>query len=350
MGYQYCSGAEGPQSTGETNATARDTCLQGTKKRIMTKVVDSQTVREIVGRIDTQELLEAISDGFVMYSNHDVVVPPVGHLALTDPPADVHIKYGYIEDDDFYVIKIASGFYENPKLGLSSSNGLMLVFNKNNGELLSVLLDEGHLTDIRTAIAGAIVAKHLAPKVIDAVGIIGTGVQARLQLKYLKSVLSFNKVFVWGRNEESLRRYVEDTRDLELDIIPTLNISDVTTKCNYIVTTTPSREILVRSEEVRGGTHITAVGPDAKGKHELDPLIIGKADIVIADSIEQCLDHGELAHGVAHNIDFKSKLKELGTFIKENLSRTSDDQITLADLTGVAVQDIQMAKLVYKKS
>ena len=132
------------------------------------------------------------------------VVPPVGELVLQDPPGDVHIKYGYLTDDDYYVIKIASGFYENPKLGLPSSNGLMLVFEQKTGELRSILLDEGHLTDVRTAVAGAIAARYLAPSNVSRIGILGTGIQARLQLQYLQPVTSCRDVIVCGRDQLKL--------------------------------------------------------------------------------------------------------------------------------------------------
>ena len=120
----------------------------------------------------------AIAEGFVAYSNGRTVVPPVGELRFDAPPGDVHIKYGYVRGGETYVVKIASGFYENPLIGLPSSNGLMLVFAQKTGELRAVLLDEGLLTDVRTAAAGAVAAKHLAPPDVRAIGIVGTGIQA----------------------------------------------------------------------------------------------------------------------------------------------------------------------------
>ena len=145
----------------------------------MTQIIQLEDIKEIV---KTMDVVAAIEAGFIQYSNGKTVVPPVGELILEDPPGDVHIKYGYIKKDDYYVIKIASGFYENSAVGLPSSNGLMLLFNQQTGSPVAVLLDEGFLTDVRTAAAGALVANYFAPKKIKAVGIIGTGIQARLQL------------------------------------------------------------------------------------------------------------------------------------------------------------------------
>jgi ornithine cyclodeaminase len=139
------------------------------------------TLQEIKKALSSVDLTFFIEQGFIAYSNNEVVVPPVGELIFEDPPGDTHIKYGYIKSDDIYVIKIASGFYQNPEIGLASSSGLMLVFSQKTGMLQTVLLDEGHLTDVRTAVAGQIAAKQVASKTIKAIGVLGTGIQARMR-------------------------------------------------------------------------------------------------------------------------------------------------------------------------
>lgn len=312
----------------------------------MTRVIGNQEIENILKEIDHQILLKTIEEGFIAYSEKRVVVPPVGHLGFQNPPGDVHIKYGYLQDDQYYVIKIASSFYDNPKIGLPSSNGLMLIFNQKNGELLSVLLDEGYLTDIRTALAGAVVAKYLAPNNVTNIGIIGTGTQARLQLHYLQYVTNCRNIFVWGRNKESLEKYTYDMKDSGWSITTTQNIEDITNSCNLIITTTPSTKPLLFAKQVRPGTHVTAMGADRKGKQELDPLIFQKADIIIADSIDQCMDHGDISHAIKDKLIDEKKIIELGNFIKSGSRRENDKQITVADLTGVAIQDIQIAKII----
>ncbi|MBE0711442.1 MAG: ornithine cyclodeaminase family protein, partial [Candidatus Aminicenantes bacterium] len=149
----------------------------------MPVVVPLAEIKKALAAVDPLSLIE---EGFAAYSRGEVVVPPVGELVFDDPPGDVHIKYGYIKGDDFYVIKIASGFTDNPKLGLPSGDGLMLVYSQKTGVLEAVLLDEGYLTNLRTAVAGAVVAKYLAPLEVTAVGIIGAGVQGRMQLDWLR--------------------------------------------------------------------------------------------------------------------------------------------------------------------
>ena len=131
-------------------------------------------------------------------------MPPVGELVFDDPPGDVHIKYGYIRGGDVYVIKIASGFHDNPKRGLPSGDGLMLVFDQKTGVLQAILLDEGYLTNLRTAAAGAIAAKYLAPRQVTMAGILGAGVQGRMQLDWLRRVRRFDAAIVWGIDENEL--------------------------------------------------------------------------------------------------------------------------------------------------
>src|SRR4029077_9953991 len=133
-----------------------------------------------------------------------------GFMRFKNPPGDVHVKSGYIPGDDLYVIKIASGFYDNSKIGLPSSNGLMLLFSQKTGALQAILLDEGRLTDLRTALAGAICAKYLAPKQVDCIGIIGNGTQAKQQLLNLQFVTSCREVIVWGRDPTKTLAFIED--------------------------------------------------------------------------------------------------------------------------------------------
>ena len=316
----------------------------------MTTVLQLDEIRQLV---DVPQLIAELERGFVLYSDGKVNVPPVGFLNFEDPPGDVHIKYGYVLDDDCYVLKMASGFYDNPALGLPASDGLILVFRQKTGELKLILLDKCWLTDMRTAAAGAVAAKHLAPRQVRGIGIVGTGVQARLQLEMLRNVVDCRRCRVWGRNVEKVQAMIgelkarEYFRDWGLDIEAADSVDNLTRECNLIVTTTPARSPLILAEQVQKGTHITAMGSDDHGKQELDADLLGKADLVVADSISQCVDHGECHFGVKQGALDESRIIELGTIIKEPATgRANDEQITIADLTGVAIQDIQIAKLV----
>ena len=311
----------------------------------MPAVVTLAEIRKALDAIDPLPLIEA---GFAAYSRGEVVVPPVGELVFDDPPGDVHIKYGYIKGDDVYVIKIASGFVDNPRRGLPSGDGLMLVFSQKTGVLEAVLLDEGYLTNLRTAVAGAVVAKYLAPRNVPAVGIVGAGVQGRMQLEWLRRVRTFDTAVVWGIDEGELAAFRRDMERPGLKVRTTLRAEEVAAAANLIVTCTPSTRPLLEAAWIRPGTHITAVGSDTAAKQELDPAILAKADRIVVDSLSQSELRGEVYRAVSAGAIGRDRLVELGRVIEDaTLRRASEEETTVADLTGVAVQDIQISKAVW---
>jgi ornithine cyclodeaminase len=246
--------------------------------------------------------------------------------------------------------RATSGFYDNPQLGLPSSNGLMLLFEQKTGELRAVLLDEGHLTDIRTAVAGAIAARHLAPREVHRIGIAGTGIQARLQLEYLAGVTDCRDVIVTGRDEGRLARYRDDMAEFGFSVATTRDAAELAGTCNLIVTTTPATEpVLPWPGKVTAGLHITAVGSDTPHKQELDTAFLGHADVVVADSIAQCETRGEIHRALRDGAIRREDVVELGAVIAGKATgRESDEQLSVADLTGVAVQDIKIATAVFE--
>jgi ornithine cyclodeaminase len=299
--------------------------------------------------LKTVDLITVIEQGFVEYSKGNAVVPPVGELLFDNPQGEAHIKYGYIRQQPYYVVKIASGFYENPKFGIKSSQGLILLFSQLTGELQAILLDEGHLTDIRTAIASMITLKYLAPKHIEAIGIIGTGIQAHLQLAFLEQVCDCKNIVIWGRNPQKCLAFRKDFQDSPFHIEIAHYITKLSQLCNVIITTTPSLSPLLEENQIRKGTHITAIGADTADKIELSPSIIKKADKIISDSIAQSHSRGEIFQARKQSCLDENKLIELGQLIQNPLlGRTNDQQITVADLTGVAVQDIMIATSILK--
>jgi ornithine cyclodeaminase len=317
---------------------------------MMPAVLNLDQIKEALKRIDPVEvIIKSIEEGFVAYSQGKVVVPPIGELVFEEPRGDTHIKYGYIRHDDYYVIKIASGFYDNPKLGLPTSSGLMLLFSQKTGELVAVLLDDGYLTQVRTAAAGAVVGKYFAPKKVSRVGVFGAGVQGRMQVEYLRYVRDFKDVIVWGLNQEELDRYKADMMPNGFMIQTTFDPEEIASTCNVIITATPSYTPLIKAAQVRKGTHITAMGSDTAEKQELDPAILKKADKLAVDSIPQSLLRGEVFKALEAGTIKKENLVELGTAISDRkFQRQSDDEITVVDLTGVAVQDIQISKAVWR--
>lgn len=313
--------------------------------KTQTAILPLHTIQEY---LSSNDLIPLIEKGFIALSAGQAVVPPVGELLFENPVGETHIKYGYIKQEPYFTIKIASGFYENPILGLKSSQGLVLLFSQQTGELLAILLDEGYLTDIRTAIASMITLKYLAPKKINCIGIIGTGIQAQLQLQFLEQVCNCKNIMVWGRNQENTNLFKCNFQNTDFSIKTASTISDLTENCNVIITTTSSKQPLLEENQIKAGTHITAIGSDTAEKIELSPKILKKADLIVSDSIAQSYSRGEVFQARKNQCLDESKLIELGNLIQNpKLGRIDERQITIADLTGVAVQDIMIATAIF---
>ena len=299
--------------------------------------------------LKTVDLIPLIEEGFVAYSKGDSIVPPVGELLFDKPSGEAHIKYGYIKGQSYYAIKIASGFPANAELGIKTSQGVVLLFSQQTGVLRCVLLDEGLLTDVRTAIASMITLKHLAPKKIKRVGIVGTGVMAKLQLAYLHQVTDCKDIVIWGRTPKNTAAFQAQFLDSPFKIMIADSLAFLASECNVIITTTSATEPLIYFEYLQKGTHITALGSDTAHKIELDPNILQYADSVVVDSIPQSQSRGEVFQARKYDCLDENKLVELGNLIKDpSLGRQNEEQITVADLTGVAVQDIMIATAIFE--
>ncbi len=308
------------------------------------KIITLAQIKEVLPSLD---LIPAIEAGFVAYSEGRATVPPVGEMILDK--GEVHIKSGFITGEVFYVIKIASGFYGNASLGLPSGNGCMLLFKQSSGEPVAALLDEGYLTDVRTAVAGAIAAKFCAPRRVGRIGIFGAGVQARLQLEWLKRVTDCRDVLFWSPLPGEMVSYIQDMEAQGFSVEATMWLYEIQRFCDLIVTATPSKKPLLSAAYLKPGVHITAVGSDTPEKQEVDSDILAKADLIVADSLAQCRLRGEIHKALEAGKITEDRCLELGAVIAGRAKgRTSDSQITIVDLTGVAVQDIAIASAVYR--
>jgi ornithine cyclodeaminase len=308
------------------------------------RIVTHAEIERVLPGID---VVAAMERAFATYAAGRAVVPPVGELLFADPPGDAHIKYGYVEGDEVFVIKVATGFYDNPKRGLPPNSGLMLVFDARTGLPQAVLLDQGHLTNIRTAAAGAVAAKYLAPKAISTIAVLGGGLQARLQAVHLMAVTACRRIALWARRREAAEACAADLTAAGFTVTVVDSPAAAAAEAELIVTATAATAPLLQAADIRSGTHITAMGSDTETKQELSTAILGKADLVVADSIAQCRVRGEISRALAAGAVDQAALVELGDVVAGKApGRTSDDQITVADLTGVAVQDIEIAKAV----
>jgi ornithine cyclodeaminase len=277
-------------------------------------------------------------------------MPPILRLDIEKYHGESDVKAAYIEGLDSFAVKVASGFFNNPKLGLPSSNGLMILLDSRTGVIKSVLLDKGYLTDVRTAIAGAIASKYLSNPESSTVAIIGTGIQARMQLEALSLVRDIKNVNVWSRDIKKTHAYIEDvSKNINLNFTAFDNTNEVVNNADILITTTPSKKPLVDYSSLPKGIHITAMGSDAEEKNELEPDIIKNCDVYVPDSQAQTSILGELNHAIKNNL-IKSDMifNDLGKIIiNPELGRKNNDDITVADLTGTGVQDTAIARYAY---
>ncbi len=310
------------------------------------RVLTESELRACVG-LDNEALV-AVEDGFTRLADGKATVPPIMMIEVPEHRGEVDVKSAYVKGLDSFAVKIASGFFDNLHRGLPSGSGMMVVIGAQTGFPQAVLLDNGFLTDLRTALAGAIAAKHLACEKPETVGVIGAGVQGRYQVRALQLVRDFRRVLVHDVRPEAVEQYVAEMPGvLGVEVAAAGGAAQLVGTADLVVTTTPSKAPLVHADWLHSGLHVTAVGSDSPEKQELDPNVLVRADRLVCDRKVQCSRLGELHHAMEagliaedHPID---ELGELAAGRKPGRSRR--EEITVCDLTGVGVQDTAIALL-----
>jgi ectoine utilization protein EutC len=297
--------------------------------------------------------IETIENGFTRLANGEVNLPPVMSLELPEVKGEMHIKGAHIAGEDSFVIKLATGFYDNPLLGLPSGTGMMLVFNARTGFTEALLLDNGYLTDLRTAAAGAVAAKYLANDNPQTAGVIGAGVQGRFQVLALAEVREFERVLVYDMDSARSATYAEEMSvHLEVPVTAMDEPEGLVRQADVLITATPATEPIVRADWLHPGLHITAMGTDSPYKQELESQALARAHLLVCDLKAQCFERGELHHGLEDGtISANGPIVELGELTSgRHPGRTDVSQITICDLTGVGVQDAAIATLAYRRA
>ena len=298
-----------------------------------------------IRRVVTPALaVRAVRAAFKADGEGRTTVPPVINLPVAG--GEFHIKTAVIEGVPLLAIKIASGFPDNPRRGLPPGSGLIAVFDVQTGLPTALLLDNGFLTDIRTGAAGAVAAESLARADVETVGVIGSGLQARHQVICLCEVRRPRRLLAWSPEPAQLAEYCAEMQQrcgLDARVMP--DIESVCRGADLLITATPSREPLVRADWLRPGMHVTALGADSPGKQELEAACLDRADLVVVDRLSQCAAFGELSSAIAAGVFSADRVHaELGAVAAgRRPGRTSDRQITIADLTGVGFQDTAIA-------
>jgi ectoine utilization protein EutC len=308
---------------------------------------------EIRRCVTIEEAITVVEDGFTRLAAGEVHLPPVMSLDLPEVKGEVHVKGAYIHGAGSLAIKIATGFYDNPSLGLPSGTGMMMVFDSHTGFPQALLFDNGYLTDVRTAAAGAVAAKYLAREDVPTVGVVGTGAQGRLQVLALAKVRAFEKVLAYDLDQTRLASYVREMPGLlGVDCQAARDVESLVRESDLLVTATPSTRPYVRAEWLHPGLHITAMGADAPYKQELESQVLSRADLIVSDHKGQCSERGELHHGLEDGtVGEDHEIVELGDLTSgRHPGRTAESQITVCDLTGVGVQDAAIATLAYEKA
>ncbi len=292
-----------------------------------------------------RDAIDIVEQAFRALASGKVIMPPILSMEIPDAHGEVDVKTAYIPGFDGFAIKVSPGFFDNPKIGLPSLNGLMILFSAKTGLVDALLLDNGYLTDVRTAAAGAVAARHLAPREVRVAGVMGTGVQARLQIQAAHLVRPFSKVLVWGRDAAKAAACARDiaaATGVEAKAID--DPAALVRESQLVVTTTAAREPILKAAWLHPGLHITAMGSDQAGKNEIEPAAVKAATLFVCDRVSQSAKLGELrsAREAGHLLGIDPP--ELGEVIAGiKAGRKSDEDITVCDLTGTGAQDTAIA-------
>ncbi len=299
------------------------------------------------------EAVQCIETAFHALATRPVVMPPILRLDIADANGEVDVKTAYVPGLESFAIKISPGFFDNPALGLPSVNGLMVVLSARTGMLQAALFDNGYLTDVRTAAAGAVSAKYLSRQDSHVAAIFGAGAQARLQLEALMLVRPIERAMIWARDgNKAIATAAALTVQLGIEVTPTTDPQAAVAEADIVVTTTPATTPIIRAEWLMPAQHLTAMGSDAAHKNEIDPAALSRADLYVPDRLSQTRLLGELHHAIAGGaIARDEEFAELGAIVAGIApGRTSPSQITMADLTGTGVQDTAIAALACQRA
>ena len=289
------------------------------------------------------EIVGRMREALIAWSRGECDMPMPMHLGIAAVNAEVHMKASYRRGGKYFALKMAGTFPGNLARGLPVGNGMMLLSSADTGEPVAFLADAGHLTDVRTAAVAALVARELGRR--DGVlGILGSGIQARLQARMHAEILPLRQICIWGRNPERAAQCRSELQAAlpQIEIAVAGSPADVAKAARLIVTATASRVPLLHACDVRAGTHISAVGSDSPGKQELDADILRRAALLLVDSRRQCEKLGELQHAA----DQAGRAVEIGEYCDAPVAFDSAG-VSVADFTGLGVEDLYIAEYCY---
>lgn len=312
-----------------------------------TRILSRSTIEKLV---DAQEVLEAVEEAFRAYGQQQVQMPPKVYMFYPEYEGDLRTMPAYIASIKATGVKIVNVHVRNHDRNLPTVMATIVLNDPETGYPIAVM-DGTLITALRTGAAGAIAVKHLARQDARRIALVGCGTQAETQLLMTRLVTNIEEVVAYDvdtKRWDSFCRKVKE--EYGFRIIGNNNLDDVYT-ADIITTTTPVHQPIIKTAKVQPGTHINAIGADAPGKQELETELIFKAKVVV-DNWEQASHSGEINIPVErHGYTNKQVYAELGAIVAGLVpGRTNPTEITVFDSTGLAIQDIATAVVIYRKS
>lgn len=308
------------------------------------------TEKEVRSLLTMDDAIAAVQKAFLDHGMGRTQMPSKSYLHLPDHNGDLRCMPAYLEGQDMAGVKIVNVHPGNPLIGLPTVMALLILHSPHTGEPLAIM-GATYITSMRTGAAGAIAARYLARPDSHVIGMIGAGAQARTQLQGLSRHFQIDQVTVFDSFADRARAFAEDVLGfLKCDCIAVAGPEEAC-ECDILVTTTPSRQPVVRNEWVRPGTHINAIGADAVGKQELESALLKRAKIVV-DDIVQSVHSGEvnvpISEGILRPEEIHAQIGEV--LAGKKPGRVSSEEITIFDSTGLGIQDVATGHAVYEKA
>jgi len=308
---------------------------------------------EVRGLIRMKEVIATVEEAYQAFNSGQVIQPPYIGIDLPSHRGEIDFKLGYNQGNEMISMKASSGgFTGNPEqYGVPNGMGTVLLFDGMSGALVCVM-DGSLLTGLRTGACGAVSVKALARKNASKITSIGTGNQARMQIRAIREVMKIEEIHAWDHHPETLARYKADMEsEFGIPVLTANSKQEAVANADILITTTRGKGSLVEARWIKPGTHIVAIGTDAPGKQELDPQIFRGAKVVV-DSIAQCVEKGEIQHPINAKImargDIHAEIGEI--LLGRKPGRENDEEVTLFDATGMAIQDNTTAAKIYRNA
>jgi len=298
---------------------------------------------EIAGLITPQIAFDAVEATFAAMARKSAYNFPVIRESIGHADALYGFKSGF--DRDSLALGLKSGGYwpGNEAKGLTNHQSTVILFDADTGRV-KALVGGNLLTALRTAAASAVSIKHLARKQARVLGMIGAGHQSAFQMRAAVAQRDFDKVLGWNYHPEMLSRLEQTATELGLPF-EAVSLDDLGAQADVIISITSSFDPILMDAQVRPGTHVACMGTDTKGKQEVEAALLTRAT-VFTDEIAQSVSIGEAQHAIANGTLSADQIAEIGAVINgDHAGRTSEEDITLFDGTGVGLQDLAVARV-----